>query len=239
VVRGAELPAARLLVHPAMRALREVQGIDGDVLAALLLADHDLPLEVVGVSAGRRTQWHEGTINDAVIDPELRALLAAAQRLPRLRHLLLDGGRSEVPRFDWLVESPLAVRLERLALGGWRGRLADYHALATRLMRLERLDVRQRDLFTQFGGPREKISGWTYALERGPDGAFSILTATLAARPGYDWHAQQLLADLAGLEPSSLAQLTVATMPPRLTRAALEEAAARFPRLSSLAVGEG
>jgi uncharacterized protein (TIGR02996 family) len=128
VVRGARVPTAAVLLHPIMRALREVRGIDGDVLLTLCTEGNALPFRAItGVTyplleRGADDMWH--------VEAGARAAIEVAAGLPQLRRLSLHGYPCDVPDMSWLIRSPLGARLEHLHLGNFGGAIDHWVAAA-------------------------------------------------------------------------------------------------------------
>jgi uncharacterized protein (TIGR02996 family) len=119
VVRGARVPAAAVLLHPIMRALREVSGIDGDVLVTLCREGVALPIR--SISASTYPLLERGSDDMWQMEASARSALETATGLPQLRRLDLHGYPCDAPDMKWLLRSPLAGRLDRLRLENFGG----------------------------------------------------------------------------------------------------------------------
>ena len=131
VVRGARVPAAAVLMHPIMRALRDVSGIDGDVLVTL--CREKAALTIQSISASTYPLLERGSDDMWEMEAPARAALETAKGLPYLRRLELHGYPCDVPDMRWLVRSPLAARLASLVLenfGGTIDQWADHARVA-------------------------------------------------------------------------------------------------------------
>jgi uncharacterized protein (TIGR02996 family) len=129
VVRGPRVPAASIVLAPVMRSLREVNGIDGDVLLTLCRDGDALPIR----SLGARTYplLDRGTDDVWRIADGPRIEIENARGLPQLRRLALHGYPCDRPDLRWLLRSPLAGRLEQLELDNFGGEL-DHWIVMTR-----------------------------------------------------------------------------------------------------------
>jgi uncharacterized protein (TIGR02996 family) len=129
VVRGPRVPAAAIILAPVMRSLREVSGLDGDVLVTLCRDGDALPIR----SLGARTYplLDRGTDDVWRIPDDLRVEIENARGLPHLRRLALHGYPCDRPDLRWLLRSPLAGRLEQLELDNFGGEL-DHWIVMTR-----------------------------------------------------------------------------------------------------------
>ena len=119
VVRGPRVPAAVILLHPIMRALREVRGIDGDVLVTLCREGAKLPIR--SISASTYPLLERDGSDTWQMEASARAMLEVATGLPYLARLELHGYPCATPDLMWLVRSPLAGQLAYLKLANFGG----------------------------------------------------------------------------------------------------------------------
>jgi uncharacterized protein (TIGR02996 family) len=128
LVRGARVPAAAILLSPVTRALREVTGIDGDVLLTLCREGNALPIRSISASTYPLLEQDAHGVW-RVADAE-RIDLEHARGLSQLRRLELHGYPCDRPDLVWLLRSPLAARLEYLRLGNFGGKLDHWIEMA-------------------------------------------------------------------------------------------------------------
>jgi uncharacterized protein (TIGR02996 family) len=207
--RDVPLPSA-LLRHPVMRSLDHLTVTEPEQLAALLAWDV-VPYRSLGIDCplGRSEQ---------------QQLVRAASKLRALR-ALEPSWIAEPRAARWLLESPIAARLEALGFWGFSAPkpLASWLADAKRSLRLVFVEMAYR------GG-----GGFSIARERG---RFSVAKARIGRAPktrhrrnvfGY----RSVFEQLAALPTGALTRLVISgPAPTPAERAQLDNSRARFPRL--------
>lgn len=226
VKQGLDTPAARVLLHPAMRALREVSGIDADVLATLATRGTARPLEAIeaflayralhsvdALPAERTVSGRTGGRASQIfaVDDGMRAALSERSLFPKLKRLTLQSYPSLVPDALWLVRTALAARLDCLSLENWGGSVSQWAGIAQGAAKgLIQLSAHP-DSGTFLAIGRFEHERWHYDFTRGADGLLSALHASIRteSRPSEHDSVTRFIAELADLEPGVLESLKV------------------------------
>lgn len=220
-------PAVRLVADPAMRALRSVEGIGSDEMAALCTTTRKLRLESACF------------FGHQPLDDNALGLLSSAPSLPSLRtlgYVPLNPYATTPAALRWVMKAPLARRIERLIVGeqsplaSW---LAEMDLFGGALPVLEVRRGWQMEV-----GPHH---GWKHAITRDRAGHPSVVRASYVPRKetASAGVIEELVGELERLPAEALTALEVDAGRPLEggERAAIDRAALRFLRLDRLALG--
>lgn len=189
-----------LILHPVMRALREVEGVWVDLLRDA--AKRELPFERVVFEGG------EGYDSGGVAE-KIEAIGTSAS-FPALKCLGFESTRMESRKLKAFLESPLGRRLDSLDVtvgNRWQPQPASIETLS--LWVVAAMSAGGGTKSFSIAGDSE--DGWRLALERDPSGRFSRMEARFGwSRPRRN--------PMSGTEGSPLSRLRALVAPLALTR---------------------
>jgi uncharacterized protein (TIGR02996 family) len=202
-----------LVMHPVMRSLRSVSGLDDERFAALASVEAELPFTTIEVECTSATPFAT-TIAEARALPHVRTLGVSTRIWGRPFNPVLE--------MEWLFAGAMLQRVERLRIGyvGPLGALLDRLRSLPRLREVEVVELWELCLHNE-------PSGYRHRFTRDGDGRFSRLEVGWVEKPLTDeWSLRRLCDSLAQLAPDALTELRVAI--PQPAPALLETALARF-----------
>jgi uncharacterized protein (TIGR02996 family) len=219
-------PVVPLIADRAMRSLRAVEGLGTNEMAALCTLDRPLRIE--------RAFFY----GHQPLDDNARGLLSKAASLPSLRtlgYVPLDPFRTTPAALRWVMQAPIARRLERLVVGE-QSPLGAWHAELVR----SGGELPSLEVVRNWNLQNRTQLGWRLALSRGRSGDPSVLRARFTQR-GASLDATgigELVRDLDSLPADALTELHVAADRPfsDADRASIYAATRRLLRLDRLEI---